>query len=467
MSAGRKRGAGALLAAVMLAGAALADTGVMSVETANPAPAATAVAEAAEPPAAETAETTATAPAETVSPENSLEEAKSETTAAIAATAEPPAPDGQTERDAVDISDHCAYNGRPGGPKHVLNDGAYNYSFATGPRAGVHSIDITVTEGEAMGALYIQWDGDPVAVAVQVRPDGENWETVAESEGIFFAEYISFPACRECRLVGRDNRMTQLRIAEMRVLTPGRPAPEIQIWEKPEGKVDLMLIAGHPDDELIWFGGALPYYAGELGKRTVVITCAASANLRRLELCDALWACGVRVHPIYLHRLDFSDTNIRTVLRKWHGQDEVLTWIIRYIRQLKPDVLLLQDVNGEYGHGIHKAACWLGQQAVPGAADAAVDPDSAAACGTWRVKKTYIHLWQENQIHMDWKQPLEAFGGKTGLEAAQEALEKHKSQVVHGWKIVDGGEYDNALFGLYDTAVGPDVEKNDFFEHID
>ena len=67
---------------------------------------------------------------------------------------------------------------------------------------------------------------------------------------------------------------------------------------------------------------------------------------------------------------------------------------------------------------------------------------------------------------MNWKRPLKAFGGKTGLEAAQEALQFHRSQVVHGWAVQDGGEYDNALFGLVHSTVGPDKEKNDFFEHI-
>jgi len=60
-----------------------------------------------------------------------------------------------------------------------------------------------------------------------------------------------------------------------------------------------------------------------------------------------------------------------------------------------------------------------------------------------------------------------AFIGETDrVEAAQAALQYHKSQVVHGWAIQDGGEYDNSLFGLVRTTVGPDEEKNDFFEHI-
>ncbi|MBQ9252679.1 MAG: PIG-L family deacetylase [Clostridia bacterium] len=368
--------------------------------------------------------------------------------------------------ETLDISEHCLYNGRAGGPHHPLNDGAYNYPYETAPRSGVHYIEITVTDGEPMGALYIQWEGDPVPLAVQV-PDGEEWETIVTSDGDFYAEYISFPPCRECRIVGRDNPGTPMSICEMRVLTEGKPAENIQLWQKPEGKIDLMLIAGHPDDELLWFGGALPYYAGELKKNTLVITCAMSVRMRRLELCDALWACGVRIHPIYLHLRDFSDTDVRKVLHTWHAEEKVLGKLVGYIRQFQPDVLLLHDVNGEYGHGIHRAASWLGRECIPLAADPEVEPASAAEYGTWEVKKAYIHLWPENQITMDWKRPLTAFGGLTGLEAAQQALDFHKSQVVHGWEIEEGGEYDNSLFGLYHSTVGADVIGDDFFENIE
>ena len=369
-------------------------------------------------------------------------------------------------RKARDISEFCLFNGRPGGPTHILNDGAYKRVFETGLKNGVHSVEVAVTEGDPLGALYIQWAGDPVPVSVQV-PAGEDWVTVASTEDAFCAAYIAFPETTRCRIVNRDNPAKQLRISEMRALTAGEPGEDIQVWRKAGDKVDLMLIAGHPDDELIWFGGALPYYAGERGKDTLVITCAMSVEMRMLELCDALWACGVRIHPIFLHRLDFSDTDVRKVLKKWHAEDETLPIIIGLIREHKPDVLLLQDVNGEYGHGIHRASCWLGQRGAEGAADPEADPASAAAYGTWDVPKVYIHLWPENQIQMDWKQPLEAFGGRTGLEAAQDALQYHKSQVVHGWKVEDGGEHDNSLFGLYRTTVGPDEAKNDFFEHID
>ena len=40
----------------------------------------------------------------------------------------------------------------------------------------------------------------------------------------------------------------------------------------------------HPDDELLWFGGALPTYAGERGMAVQVMYMACNSYLRRLEL---------------------------------------------------------------------------------------------------------------------------------------------------------------------------------------
>ena len=369
------------------------------------------------------------------------------------------------EKTAVDISDKCMYNGYQGGPKHKLNDGVYNNVYETGMRNGARAVEITVTDGEPMGAVYIQWAKDPLPVAVEVPTDDGGWMVIATGDGEFFADYIPVPENRHCRIVCSFDPTMKLEISEMRVLTAGTPGPEIQVWQKP-GKVDLMLIAGHPDDDLLWFGGALPYYAGELKKDTLVVCCAMSRDLRRLELCDALWACGVRIHPIYLHLRDFSDTDPKKFIQAWGGEERLNEIFTELYRRYKPDVVLLQDVNGEYGHGIHRAASLFGRQCVEMAADPGLFPDSAARFGTWEVPKVYVHLWEENQIRMDWKQPLEAFGGKTALEAAQDALQYHKSQVVHGWAVQDGGDLDNSLFGLWHTTVGPDIEKNDFFENI-
>ena len=82
------------------------------------------------------------------------------------------------------------------------------------------------------------------------------------------------------------------------------------------------------------------------------------------------------------------------------------------------------------------------------------------------MPKCYLHLYAENIIDMDWQQPLEAFGGETAFQVAEEAFRCHKSQQSTDYRVKDSGPCDCSLFGLYRTLVGPDEAKDDFFEHL-
>lgn len=62
---------------------------------------------------------------------------------------------------------------------------------------------------------------------------------------------------------------------------------------------------------------------------------------------------------------------------------------------------------------------------------------------------------------------MEAFGGKTIHQVTDEAFQLHRSQAASGKYVVeDFGRYDNSLFGLYFTMVGPDTGRNDLFENL-
>ena len=139
---------------------------------------------------------------------------------------------------------------------------------------------------------------------------------------------------------------------------------------------------------------------------------------------------------------------------------------ILMIRQYRPEVIVVQDFRGEYGNGLHKLTAALTAEAVEKAADSSVAPESAAEYGPWQVKKLYVHLYEENQIRMDWDKPLGEDGIITPMFLAREAYDRNRSQTALYTMDSDGKRFDNTLFGLYYTAVGPDVQKDDFLENI-
>ena len=366
---------------------------------------------------------------------------------------------------AEEITMSCFYNDRPADKMRTLNDGNYRPYMDTRVVNNESSLTIR-SDDKPIGGVYIMWRTNPFVIDIQSRDESGAWVTVDTVAGKFYQQYYMIDDLQEVRFIPHDNPRMVMSIAEVWVFTSGRPREKVHLWQEAPFKVDMMLVHGHPDDEVLWFGGLLPTYGGQLQKKILVVDTSISTYNRRLELLDSVWTCGIRIHPAIGHFADISTSDMTRVLASWK-KDAIYSFITELYRKHKPDVVITHDFNGEYGHGVHKATALAVREAVLLAQDAAVYPDSAAIWGTWNVKKLYVHLYGENQIHMDWWQPLSAFGGMTSQDVAREAFLCHISQQGRRWAVNDGGEYDNALFGLYYTTVGPDVIGGDLLENID
>ena len=280
----------------------------------------------------------------------------------------------------------------------------------------------------------------------------------------FYADAVSVPDGSEravIRMEDTDNAMIGLCVYDQ-----NHPDQAVQQWKPVPEKLDLMVFSAHQDDELLFLGGTIPY-ACALGADVGVVYMTNGGRSRYAEALDGLWTAGLRAHPIFMNWRDQKVNSINIAMKTWsqNGVDPVME-IVRLLRRYKPEVIVTQDLNGEYGHTQHKLTAKLVTDAVPLAKDPDYDQESAAQWGTWEVKKLYLHLYGVNRIEMDWDQPLEENGVITPLYLAQAAYDKHRSQ--QGAYNIDthGKQYNNRLFGLYYSAVGADEEKNDFFEHI-
>ena len=92
----------------------------------------------------------------------------------------------------------------------------------------------------------------------------------------------------------------------------GQLAMGQQNWNPEPAKASLMLISAHPDDEGIFFGGAIPYYS-TVAPVPMVHICmtpdlnAGQESYRQGELLNADWAYGLRNQPIFAGFKDFYD----------------------------------------------------------------------------------------------------------------------------------------------------------------
>ena len=332
-------------------------------------------------------------------------------------------------------------------------------------------VEITAPTGEPVGALYIRWGVEPIDVVIQAPDENGAWQTVQQHEGLYFNEYIELDQPLSRLRVAPAVRPAKFGIIKLQVLTAGETPDWAQQWTPFEGKADLMVLVAHADDELLYMGGVIPYYNTQMGKKVIVVYMARMGGFRQVELLDGLWRCGVRNYPEMPCETfrDQSCNTLKKCLEIWK-EDRVLEYVTAMIRKYQPDVIVTHDVKGEYGHGAHRACAWAVQQCVEIAADESRYPASAEEYGAWQAKKVYLHLYQGDlgQIDFDWRQPLSAFDGKTAFDVTEEAFNLHRSQAASGKYVVqDYGKYDNSLFGLYYSTVGPDTGDNDLFENLD
>ena len=371
--------------------------------------------------------------------------------------------------------------------------------------SGYNGATITLRSQEEMGSLYLMFDLEYGSYTVT---DPETGTSFTAGQYGMLHEYIDL-----VKGLGKATKAVTLTfssglvsLSEIRAFAPGQVPEDVQIWEPPlEGKTDLMLMSTHGDDEQLFFAGLLPYYAGELDYNVQVVYMTDHRNfnnLRTHEMLNGLWAVGVRNYPVFGPFYDFLRQDMASTYAFYEvlgiSRERMLSFVTEQIRRFDPMVIVGHDFDGEYGHGMHRVYTDLLVEALELTNDPEQFPDSAKKYGLWDVPKTYIHLYEENPIVLDYDKPLESFDGLTAFEVSRKlGFPCHKSQqstwfikwieydyvardilapadlldpVALGMTyITKASQLENfspCRFGLYRSTVGPDVLKNDFLEHI-
>ncbi len=262
-------------------------------------------------------------------------------------------------------------------------------------------------------------------------------------------------------------------------------------WDPPTNKVVLMAINAHPDDEGIFFGGALPYYSAVLGLPTVLVSMTSgdwnpnNLPIREAELRCAAWNYGLRYEPVFLRFRDLPSHSMTTnpypnkIDATWDawadgvlqgdgadveaGKQRAIHALAEQIRRCRPEIIITHDQAGEYGHHNHIATCFAVTNAFRVAADPGATAPNLAGLPPWQAKKLYLHLYPQNRLfHPFLELPSPKLGGLTPRQAADVGLDCHVSQsrpdvstVYRTGENFDG--YDSEWWGLYASTVGPDT----------
>lgn len=320
---------------------------------------------------------------------------------------------------------------------------------------------IIVTSDTPISSLYIVWNNQTVS------PWTLTYNEVTQNCGQegYLHEYVLLQ--EETTSLTIHIEANDAQIAKFYGFSAGDRPSWVQDWSAPCDKADFLLISTHADDEHLFFGGILPYYAGELGLSVQVVYFTNywnGANIREHEKLDGLWTVGVTNYPV---NGEFDDLYSETLeqAKEVYRYEDTLAFIVEQIRRFQPLVLVGQDLNGEYGHGAHMLTASAITEAITISNQTDSYPDSADLYGVYQVPKTYLHLYTENQINLDCRRALSRFNGKTVLEVAQEGYLMHQSQQWCWFYVDDSYEYSCGRFGLYQSTVGADT-GNDMLENL-
>lgn len=340
---------------------------------------------------------------------------------------------------------------------------------------------VTLKAEQGMGSLYFIFGEDCPSLILRNEDTGETREIQDNS---FLHLFVDL----EELFGGAVQRLTitfpekQTLISELSVYTAGQVPDSVQRWQEPkEHETDLVLFSSHGDDEQLFFAGLLPYYGAERGYQVQVVYLTDHRNQgarRRHEMLDGLWTVGIQTYPVFGSFGDYYTMSLSEAYSRYEKKgvtrEELLGFVVEQLRRFRPKVAVGHDLNGEYGHGMHRLYADLLCQAVQISQDREAYPELAECYGVWDVPKTYLHLYGGNVIWMDWDQPLEAFDGMTAYQVTKQlGFASHPSQ--HGYyswffedrdKAADIPEYSPCWYGLYRSTVGEDVHGNDFFENL-
>ena len=210
----------------------------------------------------------------------------------------------------------------------------------------------------------------------------------------------------------------------------------------------VLYVAAHPDDEntrAITFMGndrlaAAAYLSmtrGDGGQNLIGPEIRGQLGLiRTQELLSARRIDGGQ--QFFTRANDFGySKNANETFAIW-GKDEILSDVVRVIRQFKPDIILTRFPSDERaGHGHHTASAVLAQEAFELTSRADYLPEQVKEFGTWQAKRLYFNTGRffdqsinENTpgaiiANMGTYSPLL---GKSQSEIAAESRSQHKSQ---------------------------------------
>lgn len=348
----------------------------------------------------------------------------------------------------------------------IYNDGSES-TKKTVSKNGI----IKINANSTINSIYIIYDTKSMLGSITYDD-----KTITIGENGFLHEYVNLKDFKTNEItISYADKVT---IKEIYIFDDDNLPKRVQKWDKLNEEADLILFSTHADDEHLFFAGLLPtYIAKGYNVQVVYLTNHNDNPIRLHEQLNGLWEVGVTNYPVIGFVPDAYSTTLVSALnnleRSKYTEEEVTNFYVELLRQYKPLIVFGHDEKGEYGHGQHILNTHILKKALDLTNDENYHIDSFKTYGLWDVPITYLHLYKENQITMNYDIPLEIFDGLTAYEVSKNGYSKHLSQQYTwftDWLRGKNNSYTSATqiknyspleFGLYRSVNNNNIETID------
>ncbi len=364
----------------------------------------------------------------------------------------------EEDGDAQDLTKKCTFDfgAYDDADQYVLNNSLQSYSTF---RPGT-VVTVSWTEDVLASSLCLQWFEVPTGVRV-IQSDADGTEL--KNELLAPNPESIVPIDVRARSIELRIEIKKEKLSQLHVFSEGTLPEPFHEWIETPEHLDYLLIATHPDDDVLYLGSVVPTYGAEQGYVGSIAYVTCQTRRRMTEAENGAWTMGLRYRPLFL---GFPDVprNSSARLKATFVYEDVLRAVVQTYRKYHPVVVFAQDKDGEYGHWQHKLTSKAAVEAFTLAADPAYDPESAEAYGTWQVQKVYLHLYPVARLRINANVPLAAFGGKDAFEVAKEAYKKHVTQQKTSFAVRRNN--DTYAFNQFGLAAGVVPAGSDVFDGI-
>ena len=154
-------------------------------------------------------------------------------------------------------------------PEYATSNGASVYDMTGGSYDTMSTFNsgdtITISSSTPIAHLYIAWNNKTVSPWTLTLEDGSAQECGTNG---YLHEYVKLdkPSTKAVINIKADG----MKICKLYAFGEGDVPSWVQQWNPPCDEADILLVSTHADDEQLFFGGIIPYYAGELGLKVQV-----------------------------------------------------------------------------------------------------------------------------------------------------------------------------------------------------